>query len=197
MSIQQRKIKATGGGSSASGVGVQQLAVPKNNLGSSASSLAKSLGVLMDTSLSPHEEKKLDIAVADEYKKIQFKTAGRPQVEQDAIVAQARKDFDEANPQGFIDNMLGRDNKKLQYFDKYATQDVVNHVSLTRDNLVANIPERATWVDIQRDLDAVYKNGLERAEEMSPEVAEMYIRNISTDYDNTIKTQRMAQVRER
>ena len=138
MAITQRKIQKTGGGSSASAVGVQQIATPKSNIGSSAQSLAKSLGVIMDTSLSDHQQQKVDQAVTSEFNKVQVATAGMKQEDKQRIIAEHRERFAEANPQGIIDSMLGRDDTKLERFDELTTQQLVNHTTLSTKHMIKN-----------------------------------------------------------
>ena len=184
MSIQQRKIKATGGGSSASGVGVQQLAVPKNNLGSSASSLAKSLGVLMDTSLSPHEQAQLDKASSDEYRKLEGSLQGKSEDEQDRLRTEHRAKFTEANPKGFIENMLNKPNPRLQGYDdatatsmNYTTQDAINQ-------LQKNFRPEDDVTFRTNALIEMYESQQAKAEGLSPEVARQWRESTESHFEN-------------
>ena len=190
MAITQRKIQKTGGGSSASAVGVQQIATPKSNIGSNVQSLAKSLGVIMDTSLSDHQQQKVDQASADEFNKVRKATAGMSQEEKEIAFRDHRERLREANPKGMIDTMLGKDDTKLRRYDELNAQQLVNHTLRSSSKLQANFSADDDWDARQGKIDALFLKVNADADSMSPEVAELYQQAVTGSYHQTLNNAR-------
>ena len=185
MAITQRKIQKTGGGSSASAVGVQQIATPKSNIGSNVQSLAKSLGVIMDTSVSPHEQAQLDKVSSDEYRKLEVSLKGKSPEEQDRLRADHRARFTEANKGGFIENLLNKPNPRLQGYNqatntslKYGTVDALAQ-------LQKGFTEEHDETYRTNALIAMYDSQNAKAEGMSAEVAQQWRADAEELFDDS------------
>jgi len=185
MAITQRKIQKTGGGSSASAVGVQQIATPKSNIGSNVQSLAKSLGVIMDTSVSPHEQAQLDKVSSDEYRKLEVSLKGKSPEEQDRLRADHRARFTEANKGGFIENLLNKPNPRLQGYNqatntslKYGTIDALAQ-------LQKGFTEEHDETYRTNALIAMYDSQNAKAEGMSAEVAQQWRADAEELFDDS------------
>lgn len=184
MAIQERKVQKTGGGSSATGVGVQQLAVPEEQVFSGAQKLAKALGVAMDaTKLSPHEQMKVDMASSAEYQKLQKDLVGKSETEQGRLRAEHRAKFTESNPNTMVNNLLGRSNPKLQGYDTATAKSLHYQSTDAISQLHKGFEPQHDREYRTQALLTMYDTQLQRANDMSPEVAEQWLAMTTESYE--------------
>ncbi len=185
MAIQERGIRKTGGGSTATGVGVQQQAVKP----SAAEKLMQSLGVLTNSNkLSPHQQHQVDTASEASYNELEREIRGLPADQQLIKRQEHREAFEGANPNSFIGDLTGQVNPKMQGYDNAISRNAMFETMDGIKALNSGFTEADTEADRLGALTAMYDTQRGRLEGVSPQVADQWSNSSMDAFNNAYST---------